>query len=94
MPLPETFKALADPTRRKILDMLKKRSMAAGEIAEQFQMTGATISHHLSVLKSAGLVSDRHEGKYVYYDLDLSVLEELIGWFSGLAEGGSKQNEK
>lgn len=94
MPLPETFRALADPTRRRILDLLKKRSMAAGEIAEQFDMTGATISHHLSVLKRAGLVSDRHEGKYIYYDLNLSVLEELIGWFSRLVEGGNSRNEK
>lgn len=94
MPLPETFRALADPTRRRILDLLKKRSMAAGEIAEQFDMTGATISHHLSVLKRAGLVSDRHEGKYIYYDLNLSVLEELIDWFGRLAEGGNSRNEK
>lgn len=93
MPLPETFKALADPTRRRILDLLKKRSMPAGEIAEQFSMTGATVSHHLAVLKSAGLVSDRHEGKYIYYDLELSVLEEMIGWFTSLTEGGNKHNE-
>ena len=93
MPLPETFKALADPTRRRILDLLKKRSMPAGEIAEQFSMTGATGSHHLAVLKSAGLVSDRHEGKYIYYDLELSVLEEMIGWFTSLTEGGNKHNE-
>ena len=94
MPLPETFRALADPTRRRILDLLKKRSMAAGEIAEQFDMTGATISHHLSVLKNAGLVSDRHEGRYIYYDLNLSVLEELIDWFGRLVEGGNSRNEK
>ena len=94
MPLPETFRALADPTRRRILDLLKKRSMAAGEIAEQFDMTGATVSHHLSVLKHAGLVSDRREGKYIYYDLNLSVLEELIRWFSELTEGSDGGHEK
>ena len=94
MPLPETFRALADPTRRRILDLLKKRSMAAGEIAQQFDMTGATVSHHLSVLKNAGLVSDRHEGKYIYYDLNLSVLEELIRWFSELTEGSNGGHEK
>ena len=94
MPLPETFRALADPTRRRILDLLKKRSMAAGEIAEQFDMTGATVSHHLSVLKHAGLVSDRREGKYIYYDLNLSVLEELIRWFSELTEGSNGGHEK
>lgn len=93
MPLPEIFRALANPTRRRILGLLKKRSMAAGEIAEQFDMTGATVSHHLSVLKHAGLVSDRHEGKYIYYDLNLSVLEELIGWFDGLVEGSNGSHE-
>lgn len=81
MPLPETFKALSDPTRREILKLLRGKSLSAGEIGTHFQMSGATVSHHLSVLKSADLISDRHEGKYIYYDLNLSVFEEILNWF-------------
>ena len=92
MPFPETFKALSDPTRREILNLLKERPLPAGEIVEHFNMTGATISHHLSILKKADLISDRHEGKYIYYELNLSVFEELIGWFSGFKE--KHNNEK
>ena len=92
MPFPETFKALSDPTRREILNLLKERPLPAGEIVEHFNMTGATISHHLSILKKADLISDRHEGKYIYYELNLSVFEELIGWFSGFKE--KHDNEK
>lgn len=84
MSLPETFRALSDPTRREILNLLKQKSLAAGEIAAHFHMTGATISHHLATLKHAGLICDRHEGKYIYYDLNLSVVEEAIGWLSKL----------
>ena len=84
MPLPETFRALSDPTRREILNLLKERSLSAGEIAGHFPMTGATVSHHLAVLKDAGLISDRREGKYIYYDLNLSVVEEMIAWLGGL----------
>ena len=87
MPLPETFRALSDPTRREILNLLKKRSLSAGEIAGHFRMTGATVSHHLAILKDAGLICDRHEGKYIYYDLNLSVVEEVIGWLSNLGKG-------
>lgn len=87
MPLPETFRALSDPTRREILNLLKKRSLSAGEIAGHFHMTGATVSHHLAILKDAGLICDRHEGKYIYYDLNLSVVEEVIGWLSDLGKG-------
>lgn len=81
MSLPETFRALSDPTRRAILDLLRGRPLSAGEIGAHFSMTGATVSHHLAVLKHAGLISDRHEGKYIYYELDLSVMEELLAWF-------------
>lgn len=84
MPLPETFRALSDPTRREILNLLKQNSLSAGEIAAHFHMTGATVSHHLAALKHAGLVCDRHEGKFIYYDLNLSVVEEVIGWLSEL----------
>lgn len=81
MPLPETFRALSDPTRRVILGLLREKPLSAGEIGAHFSMTGATVSHHLAVLRDAGLISDRHEGKYIYYELDLSVFEELLAWF-------------
>lgn len=79
----ETFKALSDPTRREILNLLKEGRKSAGEIAEHFQMTGATISHHLSILKQANLISDEKNGKYIYYELNLTVFEELLGWVQG-----------
>lgn len=82
MGFPETFKALSDPTRREILHLLKKGDLSAGEIGEHFDMTGATISHHLAMLKSADLILDRREGKYIYYQLNLSVFEQLLAWFN------------
>lgn len=84
----ETFKALSDPTRREILRLLRDRSKTAGEIGSHFDMTGATISHHLSVLREAGLISDRRQGKYIYYELNLSVLDEITGWIASLKGGG------
>ena len=80
----ETFKALSDPTRREILRLLRDRAKTAGEIGSHFDMTGATISHHLSVLREAGLISDDRRGKYIYYELNLSVLDEITGWIAGL----------
>ena len=80
MGFPETFKALSDPTRREILNLLKRADLSAGEIADRFDITAATISHHLSVLKQADLILDRREGKYIYYQLNLSVFEELLSW--------------
>ena len=80
MGFPETFKALSDPTRREILNLLKRGDLSAGEIADRFDMTAATISHHLSVLKQADLILERREGKYIYYQLNLSVFEELLSW--------------
>ena len=82
----ESFKALSDPTRREILQLLKGGRMSAGEIVDHFPMTGATISHHLAVLKSAGLVDVEREGKYLYYELNLSVVEEIMAWFAGFAK--------
>lgn len=82
----KTFKALSDGTRWKILNLLKQGSLSAGEIGQHFEMTGATISHHLSILKDAGLVTDEKRGKYVYYELNLSVLEELINWLQDFKE--------
>ena len=80
----ETFKALSDPTRREILRLLRDGAKTAGEIGGHFDMTGATISHHLSVLREAGLISDDRRGKYIYYELNLSVLDEITGWIAGL----------
>lgn len=82
----ETFKALSDGTRRRILGLLKGGSLSAGEIGQHFDMTGATISHHLSIMKDAGLVTDEKRGKYVYYELNLSVFEELISWLQEFKE--------
>lgn len=86
----ETFKALSDPTRRRILEILKPGRMTAGEIVEQFNVTGATISRHLSVLKEAGLVSDSKEGKYVYYELNTSVVEEAMKWLTDIIGKGEE----
>ena len=80
----ETFKALSDPTRREILRLLRDRAKTAGEIGSHFDMAGATISHHLSVLREAGLITDDKRGKYIYYELNLSVLDEITGWIAGL----------
>ena len=84
MSFQETFKALSDPTRREILRLLRDGAKTAGEIGRRFDMTGATISHHLSVLREAGLISDDRRGKYIYYELNLSVLDEITGWIAGL----------
>ena len=89
MSFQETFKALSDPTRREILQLLRRGALPAGEIAEHFNMTGATISHHLSVLKNAGLVDAERRGTYIYYEINLSVLEEILSWMTGLYGGNS-----
>ena len=88
----ETFKALGDPTRREILHLLRDGAKTAGEIGSHFSMTGATVSHHLSVLREAGLITDDKRGKYIYYELNLSVLDEITGWLAGLR--GGKGDEK
>ena len=84
MGVQQTLKALDDPIRRKILGMLKKGRLSAGEITERFEITGAAISRHLSVLKDADLVRDTREGKYIYYELNTSVLEEVMVWIADL----------
>ena len=80
----ESFKALGDPTRREILRLLRDGAKTAGEIGGHFDMTGATMSHHLAVLREAGLITDDKRGKYIYYELNLSVLDEITGWIAGL----------
>ena len=84
MGLQKTMKALSDPIRREILGILKNGRMAAGDIASHFSITDAAISRHLSVLKEADLIRDTREGKYIYYDLNASVLEEILLWISDL----------
>ena len=80
----QTFKAMSDPARRKILTLLKNGSMSAGEIAENFDMTAATISYHLNVLKKADLVFETKYKNFIYYELNASVIEEMMMWLSDL----------
>lgn len=87
----ETFKALADPARREILMMLRGGRMSAGEIAAKFEMTGATVSYHLSQLKKADLVYETREKNFIYYDLNTSVFEQVILW---LTQFGGEKNEE
>ena len=84
MGLQKTMKALSDPIRREILNLLKNGRMAAGDIASRFDISDAAISRHLSVLKEANLIRDTREGKFIFYDLNASVLEELLLWVSDL----------
>lgn len=88
MGIQNTLKALADPTRREILNMLKKGRLSAGDITDHFDITAAAISRHLSVLKEADLIRDTREGKFIFYDLNTSVLEEIMLWVNDL-RGGS-----
>lgn len=84
MGLQQTLKALADPTRREILNLLKGGKRSAGEICEHFDITAAAVSRHLSVLKEADLIHDTREGKYIFYELKVSVLEEIMLWLTDL----------
>lgn len=82
----ETFRALSDPVRREILTLLKKGKLSAGEIGSHFDMTGATISYHLSQLKKAGLITEEREKNYIYYQLNATVFEEIMLWLSEFRE--------
>ena len=84
MGLQQTLKALADPTRREILNLLKGGRKSAGEISDHFDITAAAISRHLSLLKEADLIEDTREGKYIFYTLNAPVLEEILLWVSDL----------
>ncbi|MBQ5885487.1 MAG: winged helix-turn-helix transcriptional regulator [Clostridia bacterium] len=84
MALQQTLRALADPIRREILNMLKNGRLSAGEITDKFPVTGASISRHLSVLKDADLIRDTREGKFIFYELNTSVLEEAMLWLIDL----------
>ena len=89
MGMNETLKAISDPVRRDILSMLKSGRKSAGEIAEQFNLTGATVSYHLSKLKDADLIAEEKYKNFIYYDLNTSVFEEVIKWIYNL--GGDKK---
>ena len=93
MSLQNTLKALSDPIRREILNLLKGGRLSAGEITGHFPVTGAAISRHLSVLKEADLIRDTREGKFIYYDLNATVLEEMLLWVADL-KGGDQDVEK
>lgn len=84
MGIQHTMKALSDPIRREILEQLKSGRLSAGEISEKFPVSGAAVSKHLAVLKEAGLIRDAREGKFIYYELNTSVLEEVMLWLAGL----------
>ena len=90
----ETFKALSDPARRQILELLKKGPLSAGDIGSHYDMTGATISYHLKVLKQADLVFESREKNYIYYQLNTSVLEEIMLWVSALKGGNDHDQGK
>ncbi|MDO5446066.1 MAG: autorepressor SdpR family transcription factor [Eubacteriales bacterium] len=87
MGIQNTLKALADPTRREILNLLKSQDLSAGEISAKFDITDAAISRHLSILKDAELIHDRREGKFIIYELNVSVLEEVMLWIKDLQGG-------
>ncbi len=93
MGFPETFKALSDPVRREILVMLRDGKMSAGDIGARFDISGATVSYHLSQLKKAGLVLESKYKNYIYYELNASVFDEMMLWFSQF-KGTGEKNEK
>ncbi|MCH5353981.1 MAG: winged helix-turn-helix transcriptional regulator [Acutalibacter sp.] len=94
MGIQHTLRALADPIRRDILNLLKQGKMSAGDIAAHFPVTGASISRHLSVLKDADLIRDNREGKFIFYELNASVLEEIMLWIADLKGGSDNAQEE
>ena len=90
----DTFKALSDPTRREILSLLKQGSMTAGQIGEHFDTSSATVSHHLTILRQAGLIEDRKSGKYIYYELNTTVFQEVLSWIQTLMEADNHEEDK
>jgi DNA-binding transcriptional ArsR family regulator len=90
----DTFKALSDPTRRQIIKLLRERNMTAGEIAEHFNMTKPSISHHLNSLKQARLVLDERQGQNIVYSLNTTVVQEVIGWFLEIVDNKEKKERE
>ena len=93
MSINSTLKAISDPVRREILSILKDGKMAAGDIVNHFDITGAAISRHLSILKDADLIRDRREGKYIYYELNTSVFEDVLTWISSFKGGEGNESK-
>jgi ArsR family transcriptional regulator len=91
--LTAAFKAIADPTRREILHLLRKEEMTAGDVAARFDMTKPTMSHHFSVLKDAGLITSRREGQTIWYALNTTVLEDVLAWTMGMARGAREDQQ-
>jgi DNA-binding transcriptional ArsR family regulator len=90
----QTFRALADPTRREILDLLRRGEMTAGALAEKFDMTKPSMSHHFAVLKDADLITSRRDGQQIWYGLNTTVVQDLMGWAIRLVEDGRKNGGK
>lgn len=88
----DAFKALSNPTRRKILELLQEKSLNAGEIADYFHITKPSISHHLTILKNSGLIVDERHGQNIVYSLDMSVFQDMMKWFMNFTSMG--ENEK
>lgn len=89
MALADTFKALSDPVRREILELLKEGELSAGDIAANFDMTQATVSYHLKILKKADLIRENRDKNFIFYELNMTVVEEIMAWLSEL-KGGKK----
>lgn len=94
MAMSDTLKAISDPVRRQILNLLKDQPRPAGEIAAQFDLTPATVSYHLKLLKQANLITERREKNFIYYDLNASVFEEVLSWIYSLGIGGNPDDKK
>jgi DNA-binding transcriptional ArsR family regulator len=90
----QTFRALADPTRREILDLLRRGEMTAGALAEKFDMTKPSMSHHFAVLKDADLITSRRDGQQIWYGLNTTVVQDLMAWAIRLVEDGRKNGGK
>ncbi|MFZ2589113.1 autorepressor SdpR family transcription factor [Paucilactobacillus nenjiangensis] len=94
MSLNETLKAISDPVRRQILESLKNQSQSAGEIAAQFDLSQATVSYHLKLLTQVGLITSRKEKNWIYYDLNISVFEEILTWIYNFSKGPESSNSE
>ncbi|KXG43121.1 autorepressor SdpR family transcription factor [Tepidibacillus decaturensis] len=86
-----TFKALSDPTRRKIIQLLKEKPLTAGEIADQFAMTKPSISHHLNILKQADMIQDEKQGQFILYQLNTTVFQDIMSWMIDLTDQKIKE---
>jgi ArsR family transcriptional regulator, arsenate/arsenite/antimonite-responsive transcriptional repressor len=91
--LNDAFKALNDATRREILEMLKQQDFTAGEIVERFDMTGPSISHHLEILKRAGLIEGRKEGQFIIYSINMTVVDDILSWMTTLSKPSKKSKK-